>query len=101
MGGVDDFEGGHPYDAGAFDGDFAVVGARDYAGVDPVDATVAGNDAALELDRAELVDEAVFGCAELLACGAVGLFEEPPVSDAVHHLAALVRGAEHDDATEV
>ena len=98
---MDDFVGGHTRHSGAGDGDLAVVGAGDHERVDPVDAAVAGQDAAYKINRRELVDKAAGGGAELLPGRTVDLAEDPPVADAVHQLAALIGRAEHDHPAQL
>lgn len=101
VGGVNDFEGLYAFDPRALDRDLAIIFTGDHTGVDPVDAAVAGNDAAFEIDGWQLIDEAVLSRAELLAGGPVDLLEEPPVTDLVDHFAALIGRAQHNDPAKV
>ena len=91
----------HALKFGACHGDFPVVAAGNHQAVDPVDGSVARNDADADVRRADAVGCGIRRRAEFVARRAIDLLEQPPRTDFIHDFAALIRRAEHDDAASV
>lgn len=98
MGGVDHPEVGHARQPGAFHRNFSVVGAGDEPGQKKIHGPVSRDDADLPVYGAELVGYPRRIGPELLTGRAVEPAEQGIGLQAVHHLAAVVGRAEHDDA---
>lgn len=99
--GVNDFVVAHAIDLSALDGDFAIVGTGDHHRVNPVDAAISCQDAAIKVNRSELGDIAVGRCAELLSGRAIDFTEGPPIADCINDFAALIGWSQHDNSAEI
>ncbi len=98
MGGGKHEVGAHACDLRAFNGNLAIIAARDENAVDPVDRTAAGNDAEAEMHGTQAAGKRAG--AEFLSRRTVDRLEKTPAAQPVNHLTPLIGRAKHDDTSQ-
>ncbi len=91
----------HSFELGPLNRNLAIVLAWNHHGHEKIDAAVAGNDPHVESGWAKLRWQVILVRTQLLSCRAMDGPETRHAGKFIHDLAALIRGAEHDDPPQI
>ena len=88
----------HSLQPSTFNGDLAIVWARNETRQNPVDAPISCNDANLKRRRPKTRNQTIWLCSQLHARWTVDPMEQWPTSKLIDHFATVIRRAQHDQS---